>query len=670
MKKQLLALAILGSGLANAQVWSENFSSSTVPGLPAGWAQVNQDGLTVSTSLGAYSFGTNAWVTYNGTTAYPTYGKCVASTSWYSPVGTSNDWLITPSFTVPANGILEWDAIARDPQFADGYQVKISTTGTATANFTTNLLTVSAENATWTHRMVNLNAYAGQTVNVAFVNNSNDKFILLMDNFNFVVPPAQDGNVVSVTGIERYQATATTPVTGQFKSLGFTPANNAVLNYAVNNGAVTTQTFTFGTPLNFGQTSNYSFTTPANLALGKNTVKVWVSHVNGTSETNLVNDTAMYVMYRASQTVSRTVLVEEWSSSTCPPCAALNVANGFNALLNGNNPNTGGDVAVIKYQMNWPSPGNDPSYNPDGLARRIHYDVNAVPQAYVNGRTEMQAHSQGEIDAGKAEPAFADITATLSAMGSTNAAASTTVSASATITPYVTISANSPVRVYQALVQSAYSYTSCSTCPSNSGNQTEYFHIMRKMSPNGWGTPTVLTDGTPFTVTFNQNPTTTNIDLSPSGSAAQNSYNFWISTSGTVGATSKNTIVYEYVVFLQDTVTDHILQTASWSASVTVPTTPTVATGVKENAANQSLSIYPNPAVEYATLSLQLEKAAKVSVSIFDITGKLVYENKGSEVPAGSNQMNIKTSEFATGTYQVVIQANDAVLKEKLIVGK
>lgn len=670
MKKQLLALAILGSGLANAQVWSENFSSSTVPGLPAGWAQVNQDGLTVSSSLSAYSFGTNAWVTYNGTSAYPTYGKCVASTSWYSPVGVSNDWLITPSFTVPANGILEWDAIARDPQFADGYQVKISTTGTATANFTTNLLTVTAENASWTHRMVNLNAYAGQTVNVAFVNNSNDKFILLMDNFNFVVPPAQDGNVVSVTGIERYQATATTPVTGQFKSLGFTAANNAVLNYAVNNGAVTTQTFTFGTPLNFGQTSNYSFTTPANLALGKNTVKVWVSHVNGTAETNLVNDTAMYVMYRASQTASRTVLVEEWSSSTCPPCAALNVANGFNALLNGNNPNTGGDVAVIKYQMNWPSPGNDPSYNPDGLARRLHYGVNAVPQAYVNGRTEMQAHSQGEIDAGKAEPAFADITATLSAMGSTNAAASTTVSASATITPYVTISANSPVRVFQALVQSAYSYTSCSTCSASTGNQTEYYHIMRKMNPNGWGTPTVLTDGTPFTVTFNQNPTTTNIDLSPSGSAGQNTFNFWISTSGTVGATSKNTIVYEYIVFLQDTVTDHVLQTASWSASVTVPTTPTVATGVKENAANQSLSIYPNPAVEYATLSLQLEKAAKVSVSIFDITGKLVYENKGSEVPAGSNQMNIKTSEFATGTYQVVIQANDAVLKEKLIVGK
>ncbi|MBL7933649.1 MAG: choice-of-anchor J domain-containing protein [Bacteroidia bacterium] len=667
MKKQLLALAILGSSLANAQVWSENFSSSTVPGLPAGWTQVNGDGLTVSTSLSAYAFGSNAWVTYNSTASYPTYGKCVASTSWYNPTGTSNDWLITPTFTVPANGILEWDAIARDPQYPDGYQVKLSTAGTGTANFTTNLLTVSAENASWTHRVVNLNAYAGQTVNIAFVNNSNDKFILLMDNFNFMVPPSDDGSAVSITSVERYLASASPNIAGQFKSMGYSPANTAVLNYNVNNGAVTTQTFTFGSPLNFGQSTNYSFTTPAALTLGYNKIKVWVSHVNGVAETNLANDTTSYVVYRASKSVTRNVLVEEWSSSTCAPCRVLNVTNGFNALLNGNNPNTGGLVNVIKYQMNWPSPGDDPSYNPDGLARRIHYDVNAVPQAFVNGRTEMQNHSQAEIDAGKLEPAFADITATLSVTGSTAAAANHTVTASATITPWVTISANSPVRVYQVLVQSGYSYSSCSTCTVASNPQTEYFHIMRKMNPNGWGTPTVITDGTPFTVSFNHTPAIRNVDPTP----AQNSYSFWTSPSGTVGASVKNDLVYEYVVFIQDTVTNHVLQTASWSDSVHVPTPPQpTVTSVADLTSGQSLAIFPNPAKDYATLSLNVEKSTKVDLAIYDISGRLVYENKGTEVPAGKNEMNINTSELATGTYQVVVHAGKAVLKEKLIVSK
>lgn len=46
MKKQLLAIAILAGGMASAQTWSQNFSSATPPGLPAGWMQNNADGLT------------------------------------------------------------------------------------------------------------------------------------------------------------------------------------------------------------------------------------------------------------------------------------------------------------------------------------------------------------------------------------------------------------------------------------------------------------------------------------------------------------------------------------------------------------------------------------------------------------------------------------------------
>ena len=51
MKKQLLAIALLTTGLANAQVfWSENFNTAVPPALPAGWVQNNVDGLTTSTT--------------------------------------------------------------------------------------------------------------------------------------------------------------------------------------------------------------------------------------------------------------------------------------------------------------------------------------------------------------------------------------------------------------------------------------------------------------------------------------------------------------------------------------------------------------------------------------------------------------------------------------------
>ena len=90
-----------------------------------------------------------------------------------------------------------------------------------------------------------------------------------MDNIKVEVPQANDGNVQDITGLNRYVAGAGSQnITGTFKNAGYTPANSAVLNYKVNNGAVVTQTITFSTPLNYGQASNYSFTAPANLPLG------------------------------------------------------------------------------------------------------------------------------------------------------------------------------------------------------------------------------------------------------------------------------------------------------------------------------------------------------------------------------------------------------------------
>lgn len=652
MKKQLLALAILSSAFAGAQTWSEDFTGATPPGLPAGWSQNNVDGLTVDTQLSAYSFGSNAWVTRDMSFLFPGTGNAVVSTSYYSPTGTSNDWLITPSFSVPANAVLEWDAVNVDASFPDGYQVKISTTGTTVASFTTNLLTVGAESANWNNRSLSLNAYAGQTVYIAFVNNSNDKFVLVLDNIKVIVPQVNDGNVRTISGIARYRAGAGTQIiSGSFRSMGYSPATSAVLNYKVNNGSVTTQTFTFASPLNYGQSSNYSFTTPANLGLGVNFIKTWVTQVNSSNEVITTNDTAYTVVYVASTSKPRKALIEEWTSSTCVPCANLNTT--FDPLLNGNTPNTGGNLNVIKYQVNWPSPGNDPSYNPHCLARRMHYDVNAAPTAIINGTSEMQNFDQAEIDAAVAVPAFADITATLSANGTTSTAAPVTVVATASITPYVTISANSPLRVYQAILQQEYRYNSATT------TQKEYHHVMRRMTANGWGTPVNVTDGTTFTVNFTHNASAANVDPTP----AQGSYNSW--TTSTMTA---HQIMYEYVVFVQDTISNDVLQSASWTASVTVP--PINTTGIAKQSQEQSLSIYPNPAKDYAVLVLNSASAVKAEVSIYDITGKQVYAIKGTDLQSGKHELSIDTSVLAAGTYEVVVKTNNnAVLKEKLIVG-
>ena len=83
-----------------------------------------------------------------------------------------------------------------------------------------------------------------------------------------------------------------------------------------------------------------------------------------------------------SAQVSRMLLAEGFTSSTCGPCAAQNPA--FDALLHNNED----IITSIKYHMNWPVPGNDPMYhhNPaDNSARKNYYSINSVPHVYLNG---------------------------------------------------------------------------------------------------------------------------------------------------------------------------------------------------------------------------------------------------------------------------------------------
>ena len=656
MKKQLLALAVMGSVSLSAQTWSENFNSTTGTSLPAGWLQNNVDGLTVISNLSSFNFGTNAWVTNDATPeGYASNARVAMSTSWYNPSGTSNDWLITPSFTVPANALLEWDALAVETGYQDGYQVKISTTGTAVASFSTNLFSIPAENDVWTNRSIDLSAYVGQTVQIAFVNNSNDKNRLYMDNIRVFVPSATDGAVLSFNGLTRYTAGTSQNISVQFKSFGSSPVTTAVLNYKVNSGAVVTQTFTLGTPLNYGGTTSLTFSTPATLPVGANSVKAWVTQVNSTNEVVLTNDTTAIPLYIASTAVTRNALIEEWSSSTCPPCAQLNAT--FDPLVNTNNPNSGGDVNVIKYQVNWPSPGNDPSFNAHGDSRVAHYDIQGAPTAITNGRTEMSAHNQAEINAAKAEPAFANITATLTANGSTNAAVATTVVASATIIPRLTITTASPLRVFQALVQSYYNYPAAST------PQKDYYHVMRKMNPNGWGSPITVTDGTPIVVNFSNSAVTAPIN---SGTPAQMSFNYW---------TTPN-MRYEYVVFVQDTISNHVIQSASWSATVAVPTATTGGgggggnVGIVQLTNDQRIGVYPSPAQDFAIIAVVLDKAATVNLTITDIAGKQVYNKANESIDAGKHEIKIDTSNLPTGTYFIKVDADGLVYKDKLLISK
>lgn len=154
----------------------EDFNS----GIPQTWTLINNDGNDAYYT----DFDNAAWVALADFEEEGDSEAC--STSWYVSYGCSDDWLISPAIQLGPTSTLTWDASAYDPYFPDGYEVRISTTGTSMSSFLANdaLFSTGAEETLWTTRSVNLAAagFDNQTVYIAFRNDTCNGHLLFVDN--------------------------------------------------------------------------------------------------------------------------------------------------------------------------------------------------------------------------------------------------------------------------------------------------------------------------------------------------------------------------------------------------------------------------------------------------------------------------------------------------------
>lgn len=169
------------------------------------------------------------------------------SNSFYSPVGAANDFMWTPAQTILPNTTLFWNAKAYDPAFPDGYEVRIMTvaptggTGAIGNQLTSStvIFSTAAENTTWTTHSVPLSAFTGQTVYIGFRNNSNDKFILVIDDIELRVITNHDLEAITPAQNPYTIAPANQLTTPQNFKLEAVIRNNGVL--AMTNVAMSCQ---------------------------------------------------------------------------------------------------------------------------------------------------------------------------------------------------------------------------------------------------------------------------------------------------------------------------------------------------------------------------------------------------------------------------------------------
>ncbi|TGD58201.1 T9SS-dependent choice-of-anchor J family protein [Flavobacterium humi] len=256
MKKITLNLlficTMLASGIANAQ-FAESFDS----GIPATWTVNNQDG------------GSNTWVAYGSNTHSGAGNVRITYES-----AAHEDYLISPSFLVTngsTNRVSFWAGI--DGTFwTETFQVKLSTTGTAAADFNVVLgsetATTAASANNYTQYTYDLSNYNGQNVYIAIVATDTDRLYLYVDDFVNDAPPVTVPNCA--TGIvstphatcgnfnNALSWNAVTSATGYKLSIGTTPGGTDVLN---NQNVALATSYTFAGTAN---TAYYWKVTPYN----------------------------------------------------------------------------------------------------------------------------------------------------------------------------------------------------------------------------------------------------------------------------------------------------------------------------------------------------------------------------------------------------------------------
>ena len=300
MSVGLLAASAMG------QVFSEDFQQ----GIPAGWTLIDNDGLTPDANVSQF---TAAWI---GAADFDNTADTVAmSTSWYTPApGTADDWLITPAINLTTNNILTWEEEAQDPNYPDGYEVRISTTTPTIAGFMANtplFTTAAASGGTWVQQTVDLQTagYSNQTVYLAWRNNSTDQFVLMIDDID--ISQNQPFDVAMSANDDEYvlhPLTQAIPIgtTGTIDNIGSSTVTNVTMTVNVYDGTMTSVYNGTSTPLaSLASGNNATFNVAGYTPTAPDAYTI--EYICGIMETDgdMTNDTVTYSYLVSDSTYSR-----------------------------------------------------------------------------------------------------------------------------------------------------------------------------------------------------------------------------------------------------------------------------------------------------------------------------------------------------------------------------
>ncbi|HJN06039.1 MAG TPA: hypothetical protein QF480_05445, partial [Bacteroidales bacterium] len=170
-----------------------------------------------------------------------------------------------------------------------------------------------------------------------------------IDDISLFNPVNLDGEMAAITTYPF--VSGPTAVEGVVSNNGLTPITSIEVQWQANGGDIFTSTFS-GMNLDLGDSYSFTCADLFDFPIGLYNLQVWLSSVNGTPDDNPDNDMLTKEISVVSHIVNRKPLFEEFTSSTCAPCATFNAPFVPWCVTHED------DITLVKYQMNWPGSGD------------------------------------------------------------------------------------------------------------------------------------------------------------------------------------------------------------------------------------------------------------------------------------------------------------------------
>lgn len=614
MKKILLSLAAVfaATGLmaqGQSVIYSENFDN----GIPSTWTQ------TTNATDGGFLGGNSTSLSSQYFSFTNPGSNFVATNDDGCNCDKSNEYLITD--VIDLSGYSVMHATFKSFYYGATYQgatevaeFLYSTNGGATW---TSIGTLDPA-GDWETQWIDVTAACGNA-NVQFAFNYQDGggwlYGLGIDDFALFAPynfdvAMESLNMPTTLGLNNAPFT----FEGTLRNYGGATITSATINYSVNGGTPVTESLS-GLSIAPYDTYTWTHTTAWNPSTtGTYSVDFYALPINGTFDQNTSNDNLNVSLEVLTATADRVVLAEEFTSSTCGPCASFNP--GYKQLLDANSANTEtGRVTSVKYQMNWPSPGNDPAYNQEAADRRVAYGISGVPDVVYSGSNIPT--SQANIDIVKDVPSLANLSAEWSATGNY-------IQCDATVNALADLGSN--VVLHMAMIEKQINHS------IQTNGETVFYHVFRKFMDGSNGhSMSNMTAGNTYTHYANS---TISVNAAP----AQGSFDFWIGTSN-----------MDVIVWLQNTTTGEVLQSAYGKYTTS---------GINEmDDVARFIAVYPNPSNEVAGIELDLIDRSDVTLNLVNSLGQTVYTSSKS-LDAGIQKIEVSTASLSAGLYFINVSVD------------